>query len=362
MTVLVDGGRRRFLARAGSLAAAALAAPMVVRAQDRLKVGFVYYGPVGDYGWTFAHDQGRRQLVAAFGDAVETQFVENVPEDATAGRIMRELVQQGHQLIFSTSFGFMNETVKSALENPDVKFEHASGIQRAHNLATYNLRFHEGRAVMGTLAGYMAESGIAGYIASFPIPEVVMGINAFTIAARRVNPSFVTRVVWLNSWFDPQREGDAARSFIDQGVDVLCQHTDSTAVLEAAEEAGVYGFGQSADMSAFAPRAHLSGIVNNWGPYYIDRVQALRDGRWMAGDTWAGLRDDMVGIAPFHPDVPGQVAAAANNVRDRLIDGSFDLWAGPIRDEGGLEKVGMGGTLNDSQLLTMNWFVEGVQS
>jgi len=354
--------RRQILKLGTAACAAALSAPAIVRAHEVLKVAFVYYGSIGDYGWTYAHELARRSIVAEFGDAIETTFVENVPENETAERVMRELAQRGNQLIFATSFGFMRQTVKVAQQFPEVKFEHATGFQRLENLATYNLRFYQGRAVTGTLAAHMSQTGLAGYVASFPIPEVIMGINAFTLAAQRVNPKFMTRVVWTNNWFNPERETVVAQRLIDQGADIIAQHTDSPAVLKVAEAAGVYGFGQGADMSEFAPNAHLTAIVHNWAPYYAKRVRAVQDGTWRAGDHWSGLGDGTLQIAPFNRNIPRNPRNAAETVRDDIIEGVLDPFAGPINDQIGIEHEPPGGTLSDEQLLSMDWFVEGVQT
>lgn len=353
--------RRNFMKTAGAAATLPLLTKPLM-AQEPLKVAFMYVGPVGDFGWTYAHDQSRQRMAAELGDQVITTFVESVPEGPDSERVLRELAQQGNKLIFATSFGYMNPTVKVAQQFPDVHFEHATGFQRASNLATYNGRFHEGRAVIGTIAGHMSESGIGGYIASFPIPEVVMGINAFTLAAQKVNPDFKTKVIWVNSWFDPAKEADATRVMIDQGVDVITQHTDSPAPLQVAEERGIIGFGQAADMHSFAPNSHMTAIVDDWAPYYISRVKAVLDGTWSSGDTWWGLKEGSVGIAPYNDALPADVAAAADVVKNGIIAGAWDPFAGPISDQSGTERVAAGETLDDGQLLTMDWYVEGVQS
>lgn len=353
--------RRNFIKTASAAAALSLFAKNAT-AQEPLKVAFMYVGPVGDFGWTYAHDQSRLQMVAELGDKVSTTFVESVPEGPDAERVLRELAQQGNKLIFATSFGYMNPTVKVAQQFPDVYFEHATGFQRAANMATYNARFHEGRSVIGTIAGHMSKNGIGGYIASFPIPEVVMGINAFTLAAQKINPDFQTKVIWVNSWFDPAKEADATRALIDQGVDAITQHTDSPAPLQVAEERGVIGFGQAADMVSFAPNAHMTAIVDDWAPYYVSRVNAVLDGSWSSGDTWWGLKEGAVGIAPYNDAMPADVAAAADNVKNGIIAGTWDPFAGPVNDQSGTERVPNGGTLDDGQLLTMDWYVAGVQS
>ena len=334
---------------------------MTVQAEDPTKVGFVYVGPVGDHGWTYRHDIGRQAIEAEFGDKVETTFVESVAEGADAERVIRKLASDGHDLIFTTSFGYMNPTVKVAKAFPDVKFEHATGYKRGDNISTYSGRFYEGRAVIGTMAGMLTKSNIIGYIGSFPIPEVVRGINAFTIAMRKVNPDAEVRVVWVNSWYDPGKEGDAAKTLIDQGADIITQHTDSPAPLQAAQERGVIGFGQASDMSAFAPEAQLTAIVDDWNGYYIDRTRAVMDGTWTSEDAWHGLDSGMVAMADYGPNVPDDVKAAADVIRDGIADGSLHPFQGPIKNQAGEEVVAEGESLGDDVLLGMDYYVEGVQ-
>ncbi len=354
--------RRRVLGALGAAAALPLAPGLGFAQDGPLKVAFVYIGPVGDFGWTYAHDQGRLAVDAHFGDAVQTTIVENVAEGPDAERIIRQLAQEGNKLIFTTSFGYMNPTLKVARQFPDVYFEHATGYQRADNMAIYNARFYEGRAVIGTMAGMMSQTGKAGYIASFPIPEVVMGINAFQLAAQKVNPDFTTQVVWVSTWYDPAKEADAARALLDQGADIITQHTDSPAALQAAEERGAFAFGQATDMAQFAPRAHLTAIVDDWSPYYIKRVQAVLDGTWESSDTWAGMAEGEVVMSPFRENVPAEVAEAANAVIAGIKDGSFNIFAGPIYDQAGELRVPEGESLSDADLLSMDWYVQGVQS
>ena len=272
-----------------ALALAMTFAAGAASAADKLKVGFIYVGPIGDHGWTYAHDQGRLAVEEALGDQVETVYVENVAEGADAERAIERLARDGAGLIFTTSFGYMDPTIKVAKRFPDVKFEHATGYKQSENVASYNARFHEGRYVIGQIAARMSKSGIAGYIASFPIPEVVMGINAFMLGAQSINPDFKVKVVWVNTWFDPGKEADAAKVMIGQGADIITQHTDSTAPLQIAEEQGVLGFGQASDMIHFAPKAQLTAIIDEWAPYYIERAQAVLDGTWESKDTWEGM-------------------------------------------------------------------------
>ncbi len=351
------------LKRAGLLIVAALLTAITFSAQaaDPVKVGFVYVGPVGDHGWTYRHDIGRLALEAEFGDKVETTFVESVPEGADAERVVRKLASTGHDLIFTTSFGYMNPTVKVAKDFPNVKFEHATGYKRSDNVSTYGARFYEGRAVIGTMAGMMTKTNTIGYIGSFPIPEVVRGINSFTIAMRKVNPDAEVKVVWVNSWYDPGKEADAAKALIDQGADIITQHTDSPAPLQVAEERGVYGFGQASDMSAFAPKAQLTSIIDNWDGYYIDRTRAVMDGNWASQDTWDGIASGMVAFAEYSADVSDDVKAAAEIVREGIIDGSLHAFQGPIVNQAGEEILAAGEVMDDKTLLGMNFYVQGVQ-
>ncbi len=350
--------RRTVLAAAAALIATTATG---AQAQDEpLKVGFVYVGPVGDHGWTYQHDQGRQAVEEHFGDKVETTFVESVQEGPDAERVIRQLASSGHNLIFTTSFGFMDPTVKVAKQFPDVKFEHATGYKRADNVATYMARFYEGRYVIGKIAGMMTETNKIGYIASFPIPEVVRGINAATIGARSVNPDMTVSVVWVNSWYDPGKEADAAKALISQGADMIMQHTDSPAALQAAENAGVNAFGQASDMIKFAPNAQLTAIVDNWASYYIERVQAVLDGTWESSDTWDGLADGGVEMAAY-TNMPDEVKQAAEEAEKAIAAGELHPFAGPIKDRDGEVRIPEGETASDEQLLGMDWFVEGVE-
>ena len=346
-------------------AAAASTLPLLGRsayAQAPLGVGFIYVGPVGDHGWSWTHDQGRKALEKQYGDKIKTSFIENVAEGPDAARALRQLAQAGNQLIFATSFGFMNPTIQVAKQFPKLKFEHATGYQRAENVATYNARFYEGRAVIGTIAGHMSKSGQAGYIASFPIPEVVMGINAFHLAAKKVNPNFKTKVIWASTWYDPAKEADAAKALIDQGADVITQHTDSPAALQAAEQRGVFAFGQASDMSAFAPKAHLSAIVDDWSGYYIKRVKDVMDGSWKSGDVWGGIKDGFVKLAPFNAAVTPAARAAAEEVQKGIVAGTLHPFTGELKDQKGVLRLKAGETASDEMLSKMDWYVEGVQA
>lgn len=340
-----------------------LAAAIAVagNAVAQTKVGFVYVGPIGDHGYSYQHDQGRLAVEEAFGDKVKTSYVESVPEGADAERVIRQLAASGNDLIFTTSFGFMNPTIKVAKSFPKVKFEHATGYKRADNVSTYCARFYEGRTILGTIAGKMTKSNIVGYIGSFPIPEVIRGIDAFTLALRKVNPEAVVKVVWVNSWFDPGKEGDAAKTLIDQGADIITQHTDSPAPLQVAESRGVYGFGQASDMKSYAPKAQLTSIIDDWSSYYIERVQAVMDGTWESIDVWYGLKEGMVKMAPYGDAVPEDVRKLADEVKASIIDGSFHPFQGPIKNQKGEVVVKAGEVVSDKELLGLDWYVEGVE-
>lgn len=342
------------------VAAAALTLAMgTAPAADKLKVGFIYVGPVGDHGWTYQHDQGRLALEKTFGDAIETSFVEKVAEGADADRAITRLARQGAGLIFTTSFGFMEQTLKVAKRFPKVKFEHATGFKRADNVATYSARFYEGRYIIGQIAAKMSKGGVAGYIASFPIPEVVRGINAFMLGAQSINPQFKVKVVWVSSWFDPGKEADAAKVLIGQGADIISQHTDSTAALQIAAEKGAMAFGQASDMIKFAPKTQLTAITNNWTPYYIARTKAVLDGSWKSTDTWNGLAERMVAMAPY-TNLPADVVAMARDTEAKIASGELHPFKGPIDKQDGSKAVKAGETLDDGSLLGMNWYVKGV--
>ena len=340
-------------------AALALAAPAAAQ-DDPLKVGFIYVGPVGDFGWSYEHNEGRLAIEEAMGDAVETTFVESVPEGADAERVLTQMALAGNELIFATSFGFMDAAANVAERFPDVRFEHATGYKRADNLATYGARFYEGRAVIGHIAGHVTEANKVGYIASFPIPEVIRGINAAYLAARAVNPDVEFNVVWVNTWFDPAQEADAAKALIEQGADVIMQHTDSTAPMTIAEEAGVMAFGQASDMANFGPEAQLTAIIDNWGPYYVERARAVADGTWESSDTWDGLAEGMVELAPFSERIPEEVRASAQALADAVAAGETHPFTGPIAKQDGSEWLSEGETATDEELLGLNFYVEGL--
>ena len=339
----------------------ALALMLTVAAfgQDKLKVGFVYVGPIGDHGWTYQHHDGLLAVQEEFGDRVETIYVENIAEGPDAERAITRMAREGAGLIFTTSFGFMDPTINVAANFPDVKFEHATGYKRADNVAIYSARFYEGRYIIGQIAAQMSESGVAGYIASFPIPEVVRGINAFLLGAQTINPDFKLKVVWVNTWFDPGKEADAAKVLIGQGADIITQHTDSTAPLQIAEEQGVVGFGQASDMIKFAPSAQLTSVIDEWAPYYVARTRAVLDGTWESTDTWDGIAPGMVRMAPY-TNMPDEVKALAMETEAAIVSGELHPFKGPIYNQEGEMVIGEGEALDDGTLLGMNWYVQGV--
>ncbi|WP_299846776.1 BMP family ABC transporter substrate-binding protein [uncultured Paracoccus sp.] len=351
--------RRQLLASAAALGAMSLAIPAFAQ-DEKLKVGFIYVGPVGDGGWTYQHDLGRQAIEAEYGDKIETTFIESVPEGADAERALTQLALAGNKLIFATSFGFMDAVVNVAAKFPDVKFEHATGYKRADNVATYDARFYEGRAVIGTIAGRMTKSNKIGYIGSFPIPEVIQGINSAYIHAKKVNPDVEMKVVWVYSWFDPAKEADAAAALIAEGVDVFMQHTDSTAPLAKAQEAGALGFGQASDMANFAPSPRISSIIDNWAPYYIKRVGAALDGSWKSEGTWAGIGDGEVVIGEITETVPAEVKAEAEALRDQIASGAYHPFTGPLKKADGSDWLAEGAVASDEELSGMNFFVEGI--
>ena len=293
---------------------------------------------------------------------MKTSYVENVAEGPDAERVVRQLAASGHGLIFTTSFGFMNSTIKVAKQFPKVKFEHATGYKTAANVSAYNAKFHEGRTVCGLIAGHVSKSGIVGYIGSFPIPEVVMGINAFALAAQKIRPDVKVKVVWVNSWYDPGKEGDGAKALIDQGADIICQHTDSPAPLQVAESRGVHGFGQASDMRSFAPNGQLTAIIDDWTNYYVKRTQDVLDGTWASQSIWWGMKEGLVVMAPYGEAVPENVRAEADAAQKGIVDGSLHPFTGPIKNQAGEVKVADGKTMSDEELLQIDWYVQGVEA
>lgn len=344
-----------------AVAALAFGATGAFAQQETAKVGFIYVGPVGDHGWSYQHDQGRQAVEAAFGDKVETTFVESVAE-SDAERAIEQLARTGHDIIFTTSFGFMEPTLAVAARYPDVKFEHATGYKRADNVATYAAKFHEGRYIIGQIAARMSESGVIGYVGAFPIPEVIAGINAFMLGAQSVDPDIELRVVWVNSWYDPAREADAATALLDQGVDVITQHTDSPAPLQAAADRGALGFGQASDMERFAPEAQLTAIVDNWSDYYVERVGMVLDGTWESTDTWGGIDSGMVEMSEYK-NMPEDVKALAEATEAAIASGELHPFACPVFAQDGTEVPCEGdGVLSDAQILGMNFYVQGIDA
>lgn len=348
------------------LASAALAMGLASAgiAADTTKVGFVYVGPVGDGGWTYEHNKGRLAVEEHFGDKVETVFVESVPEGPDAERVMTQMALEGADLIFTTSFGYMDQTINVAKKFPNVKFEHATGYKQADNVSVYSARFYEGRAIQGHIAGKMTESNVIGYIASFPIPEVIRGINSAYIHAKKVNPDVEFKIIWAYTWFDPAKEADAAKALIEQGADVILQHTDSTAPLAAAQEAGgVIGFGQASDMAEYKDGPRVSSIIDDWAPYYIARTQAVMDGSWASKSTWDGIGAGMVGIGEITDKVPAEVAAEAMELKAKLASGEYHAFTGPLNKQDGSVWLKEGETAadyGDNGLAGMNFYVEGL--
>ena len=329
-------------------------------AEAKTKACFIYVGPIGDFGWSYQHDRGRLDVEAALGDEVETAYLESVPEGPDAERALERFARSGCNIIFATSFGYMDQVNAVAAKFPDVKFEHATGYKREHpNVATYNSKFHEGRYVQGQIAGKISKAGVAGYIASFPIPEVVMGINSFLLGAQSVNPDFKLKVVWANTWFDPSKEGDAAKALIDQGADVITQHTDSTAPMQVAAERNVKAFGQASDMISFGPETQLTSIIDDWGPYYIERVKALVEGKWEQVDVWDGMAEGHVVMADYK-NMPDDVKALAMETEAKIKSGEFDPFTGPVTKQDGSEWLKEGESADIGTLLGMNFYVMGV--
>ena len=328
---------------------------------DPKKIGFIYIGPPGDHGWTYMHDQGRQYMESQLGDAVSSTYIENVPENADAVRAIRKLAASGHDLIFTTSFNYMDQTLEVAKEVPDVKFEHATGYMRADNVATYGARFYEGRTISGHIAGHLTKTNTIGYIASFPIPEVVRGINAFYLAASKVNPDIKIKIIWAFTWYDPGKEADAAKTLINQGADILVQHTYTFAPCQEAEKAGVLAFGQASNQEEFCPNSHLTAIEDIWGPYYAARAKAVVDGTWSSSDTWDGMDKGMVVMSPYNAKLmPSDLIQEAVAMEIALKDGSMHSFEGPIYNQAGELMVPEGGVADDGMLLGMNWYVQGI--
>ncbi|WP_457350673.1 BMP family ABC transporter substrate-binding protein [Roseateles sp. P5_D6] len=341
--------------------AAALPASAAVAKPEPLKIAFAYVGPVGDGGWTFAHDNARKALEKEFGDRIATSFVEKVPEAADAERVFNDLVGQGNKLVFGTTFGYMEPMLKVAAEHKDVKFEHATGYKTAENLRTYDSRTYEGAYLAGVIAGSMTKTNTLGVVGSIPIPEVIRNINSFTLGAQSVNPKIKTKVVWVNEWFDPPKETEAATALINGGADVLMQNTDSAAVLKTAEEKGKRAFGWDSDMKAYGPKAHLASAVINWAPYYIKATRDALDGKWATGKAWWGVKEGAIDIVSLADDVPAEAKAKVEQVKAGLKDGSFSIWKGPLVDNTGKEVLAKDAVADDAFLGGIKFFVKGVE-
>lgn len=329
-------------------------------AEAKTKACFIYVGPIGDFGWSYQHDQGRLDVEKALGEEVETAYLESVPEGPDAERALERFARSGCNIIFATSFGYMDQVNEVAGEFPDVKFEHATGYKREHpNVSTFNSKFHEGRYVQGQIAASVSDAGVAGYIASFPIPEVVMGINSFILGAQSVNPDFKLKVVWVNTWFDPSKEGDAAKALIDQGADIITQHTDSTAPMQVAAERGIKAFGQASDMIDFGKETQLTSIIDDWGPYYIERVKKVVEGDWDQVDVWDGMAEGHVVMAPY-TNMPDDVKKLAMDTEAKIKSGEFDPFTGPVTKQDGSVWLKEGEVSDVGTLLGMNFYVMGV--
>jgi len=326
-----------------------------------LKIAFAYVGPVGDGGWTFAHDSARKALEKEFGDKIVTSFVENVPESADAERVIRDLATQGNKLIFGTTFGYMETMLKVAPDFKDIKFEHATGYKTAENLRTYDSRTYEGAYMAGVIAGKMTKTNTLGVVASVPIPEVIRNINSFTLGAQSSNPKVKTKVLWVNEWFNPPKETEAATSLINGGADVLFQNTDSPAVLKTAQDKGKRAFGWDSDMTAYGPKAHLASAVINWGPYYIKATHDVLDGKWTTGQAWWGVKEGAIDIVSIADDVPAETKAKIDEVKAGLKDGSFVIWKGPIVDNTGKVQLKKDEVADDKFLGGLGFYVKGVE-
>jgi len=337
------------------------AAPAAAPKAEPLKIAFAYVGPVGDGGWTFAHDNGRKEIEKAFGDKVVTTFVEKVPESADAERVIRDMAAQGNKLIFGTTFGYMEPMLKVAADNKEVKFEHATGYKTADNMRTYDSRTYEGAYMAGVIAGKMTKTNTLGVVASIPIPEVIRNINSYTMGAQSVNPKIKTKVVWVNEWFNPPKESEAATSLINAGADVLMQNTDSSAVLQTAEKMGKRAFGWDSDMTAYGPKAHLGSAVINWGPYYVKAVGEALDGKWSTGTSWWGVKEGAIEMVNVAADVPDDIKKRITDIKAGLKDGSFAIWKGPIVDQSGKEMLAKDVVADDKYLGGVMFYVKGVE-
>jgi len=333
----------------------------VAHAGDKIKVGFIYVGPIGDHGWTYRHDIGRLDVEKHFGDKVETVYLENVKYGPDSERAIRAMAKSGADIIFATSFGYMEPMLKVAKEFPNVKFEHATGYKQSKNMATYGLRLYQARHVQGVIAGLMTKTNKICYVGAFPIPEVIREINTYYLGAKTVNPDVDIDIVWVNTWYDPGKEAQAADVMIAEGCDMVAQHTDSPAPLQTAEKAGVLGFGQASDQYKFAPKAQLTATIDNWSPYYISKVQAVIDGTWKTGDYFGHMNDDVVQMAPF-TNMPADVKAKAQKIKDDIKNGKYFAFTGPIKDNTGKIQLKAGEIADDAHLNSMMYYVEGIDA
>jgi|YelNatPaOPRAMG01_1025707.scaffolds.fasta_scaffold03830_9 basic membrane protein A len=330
--------------------------------EKTLKVAFIYVGPIGDGGWTYEHDQGRQMLEREV-PGVETTYVESVPEGADSTKVIRDFAQKGYDVIITTSFGYMDPTIEVAKDFPNTIFLHCSGYKTAPNVGTYFGKIEEPRYLSGLVAGKMTKSNLIGYVAAYPIPEVIRGINAFTLGVRAVNPSAQVRVVWTNTWYDPAKERQAAEGLLDVGCDIIAQHQDTPGPQQAAEARGVYGIGYDSDMSKFAPKAVLTSPIWKWGVYYVDAIKRIKAGTWKSEQYWGGMKDGIVDLAPLAPFVPDDVKKLVEEKKQEIMEGKFgifDIFSGPLKDQNGQVKVEAGQKMTGDEILNMKWFVEGV--
>jgi basic membrane protein A and related proteins len=360
-TALMGCGKKEEAKPTASAPAATPASAAAPAKSEPLKVAFAYVGPVGDGGWTFAHDNGRKAVEKQYGDKVVTSFVEKVPESADAERVIRDMAGQGNKLIFGTTFGYMESMLKVATDLKDVKFEHATGYKTAENMRTYDSRTYEGAYMAGVIAGKMSKSGTLGVVGSIPIPEVVRNINSFTLGAQSVNPKVTTKVVWVNEWFNPPKETEAATALINGGADVLMQNTDSSAVLQTAEKMGKRAFGWDSDMTAYGPKAHLGSAIINWGPYYVKAVGEALEGKWTTGQSWWGVKEGAIDMVSIAADVPDDTKKRIDEIKSGLKDGSFSIWKGPIMDNTGKELLAKDTVADDKFLGGLKTYVKGVE-
>ena len=328
---------------------------------DKTKVGFIYVGPTGDHGWTYRHDIGRQDVEKHFGDKVETTFIESVKYGPDAERAIRAMAKGGADIIFATSFGYMEPMLKVAKEFPNVKFEHATGYKQSKNMSSYGLRLYQARHVQGVIAGMMTKTNKICYVGAFPIPEVIREINTYYLGAKSVNPDVDIDIVWVNTWYDPGKEAQAAKVMIAEGCDMVAQHTDSPAPLQTAQKAGVLGFGQASNQYKFAPKAQLTATIDNWSPYYIAKVQAVMDGTWTSGDYFGHMKDDVVQMAPF-TNMPADVKAFAQKIKDGITNGKYFAFTGPIKDNTGKLQLKDGEIASDGHLNSMMYYVEGIDA